>query len=198
MDHPIHLTITDDLRRTRLTVFFRLILVIPHAIVLLLWGIAAYIVWIVNWFATLFMGQSPDGLHSFLATYLRYTAHVQAYFHLLADPFPPFGGNEGYAVDLVVGPPQPQSRLTVFFRIVLAIPAMILNYVLGSVFNIVALFAWFACLFTGKMPEGLRNLGAFVLKYGMQTTGYIMLLTDKYPSLSMTEETTSPAATTGP
>jgi hypothetical protein len=194
MDHPIHLTITDDLRRSRLTVFFRALLAIPHIIVLLLWGIAAYIVWIVNWFATLIKGQSPDGLHSFLATYLRYASHVQAYYHLLADPFPPFGGNEGYPVDLEVGPPQAQSRLTVFFRGILAIPALILNYVLNAVFNIVAVFAWFACLFTGKMPEGLRNLGAFVLKYQMQTSGYLMLLTDKYPSLSMTEGTaTSPA-----
>lgn len=195
MDHPIHLTITDDLRRNRLTVFFRLFLTIPHLIVLLLWGIAAYVVWIINWFATLFMGRSPDGLHNFLATYLRYACHVQAYFHLLADPFPSFGGGQGYPVDLVIAPPEQQSRLTVFFRYILAIPALILLYVLNAVFNIVALFAWFVCLFTGKMPEGLRNLGAFVLKYGLQTNGYLMLLTPRYPSLSMTEESSSTPAT---
>jgi hypothetical protein len=198
MDHPIHLTITDDLRRTRLTVFFRVLLAIPHIIVLLLWGIAAYLVAIVNWFATLFKGRSPDGLHNFLASYLRYNAHVQAYYHLLADPFPPFGGGESYAVDLVVAPPETQSRLTVFFRSILAIPALILWYVLNAVFNIVAIFAWFVCLFTAKMPEGLRNLGAFVLKYQMQTMGYAMLLTPRYPSLSMTDESTAPATTTTP
>jgi hypothetical protein len=197
MDHPIHLTITDDLRRSRLTVFFRGILVIPHLIVLLLWGIAAYIVWIINWFATLFTAQSPDGLHNFLASYLRYACHVQAYYHLLADPYPPFGGGEGYAVDLSVAPPERQGRWTVFFRGILGIPAIILNYVLNAVFNIVAIFAWFACLFTGKMPEGLRNLGAFVLKYQMQTSAYLMLVTPHYPSLSMTEETTAPASPSG-
>jgi Domain of unknown function (DUF4389) len=186
---------SDDLRRTRLTVFFRLLLVIPHLIVLLLWGIAAYIVWIINWFATLFMGQSPDGLHNFLATWLRYSCQVTAYYHLLADPYPSFGGGAGYPVDLVIAPPQRQNRWTVFFRYLIAIPALILYYVLNSVFNIVALFAWFACLFTGKMPEGLENLGAFVLKYGMQTTGYLMLLTGNYPSLSMSTGAEAPSTT---
>ena len=39
--HPIGLIVTDDLRRSRLTVFFRLLLVIPHLIWLTLWGIVA-------------------------------------------------------------------------------------------------------------------------------------------------------------
>ena len=39
--HPIRLILSDDLSRTRLTVFFRLILAIPHLIWLGLWGIAA-------------------------------------------------------------------------------------------------------------------------------------------------------------
>ena len=38
MEHPIQLIVTDDLSRSRLTVFFRLLLVIPHWIWLGLWG----------------------------------------------------------------------------------------------------------------------------------------------------------------
>ena len=64
-------------------------------------------------------------------------------------------------------------------------------------FNIVAIFAWFVCLFTGRMPEGLRNFGVFVLKYQMQTIGYLMLLTPRYPSLNVGEaEATAPVSTT--
>src|SRR4051794_24035278 len=116
MDHPIHLTITDDLQRNRLTVFFRLILAIPHVIVLALWGIAFYLVAIVMWFATLFAGEAPEGLHDFQAKWLRYSTQVNAYCFLLADPFPAFGGADGYPVDLEIAPREPQSRLTVFFR----------------------------------------------------------------------------------
>src|SRR5919201_3265231 len=90
--HPVRLVVNDDLQRTRLTVFFRLILAIPHFLWLSLWGVIAILAYVVNWFATLFAGRSPDGLHNFLATFLRYTTHVRAYVLLVADPFPGFAG----------------------------------------------------------------------------------------------------------
>src|SRR5712691_2812907 len=88
--HPIRLVVNDDLQRNRLTVFFRLILAIPHIVWLSLWAVIAVLAWIVNWFATLITGRSPDGLHTFLATFLRYSVHVRAYILLIADPFPGF------------------------------------------------------------------------------------------------------------
>ena len=99
-DRPVHLIVSDDLERSRLTVFFRLILVIPHLIWLRLWGIAPSVAVIVNWFATLIAGQSPDGLHKFLAAYVRYAIHVGAYLLLAAEPFPDFTGKPGYPVDV--------------------------------------------------------------------------------------------------
>src|SRR2546429_9479449 len=86
--HPIRLRVTDDLQRNRLTVFFRLILAIPHIFWVLLWGVITLLAWIVNWFATLIMGRSPNGLHTFLAGYPPYFPHVRAYMFLPADPFP--------------------------------------------------------------------------------------------------------------
>ena len=62
--HPIRLVNHDDLHRNRLTVFFRLILAIPLFLWLILWSVIAYLAWFVNWWATLFMGRSPDGLHN--------------------------------------------------------------------------------------------------------------------------------------
>ena len=66
---------------------------------------------IANWFATLVNGKSPEGLHNFLATYMRYQTHVYAYVLLIADPFPGFGGKPGYPIDLEIDPPQSQNRL---------------------------------------------------------------------------------------
>src|SRR3954452_10950436 len=104
--HPIRLVVNDDLQRTRLTVFFRLILAIPLLLWALLWAVIALLAWIVNWFATLFMGRSPDGLHTFLASFLRFSTHVRAYTLLIADPWPGFTGKQGYPIDLEVDPPQ--------------------------------------------------------------------------------------------
>ena len=185
VEHPIRLVVTDDLQRTRLTVFFRLILAIPHVIWLLLWGIVATLVAIANWFATLVKGQSPEGLHDFLATYLRYVTQVYAYILLIADPFPGFGGKPGYPVEIEVEPPQPQNRWTVFFRLFLAIPAFIIAGIFGYLNRILALFSWFVALILGRVPEGLRNVAAFALRFEQQTAGYALLLTGRYPSFNV-------------
>lgn len=182
--HPIGLIVEDDLKRNRLTVFFRLLLAIPQAIWIVLWGIAVYVALIVAWFAALFTGRVPEGLHRFIGSYLRAVTHLAGYLLLLADPWPPFGGAEGtYPVDLRVDGPGTQSRLTVFFRLLLAIPALLLSYVFRLVNQIVAFLGWFYCLFAGRMNEGMRDLSAWMLRYELQTYGYVFLLTGKYPSL---------------
>jgi hypothetical protein len=184
-DHPIGLIVSDDLARSRLTVFFRLIIAIPHLIWVYLWGIAAGIAVIIAWFAALFTGRVPGGLHEFLAQYVRYETRLNAYLLLLADPFPPFSGTEGnYPVDVRIGPAEPQSRLTVFFRLILAIPALLLVYVFRLVNEIVAFLGWFVCLATGQMNPGMAGLSTWLLQYEVQFTAYTFLLTARYPSLS--------------
>lgn len=184
-EHPIGLVVDDDLKRTRITVFFRLLLAIPQAVWLAIWGIAVYVAWVIAWFAALFTGRVPGGLHTFLARYARASTHLYAYVLLLADPWPPFGGAPGsYPVDLRVDPPAKQSRLTVFFRILLAIPALILSYVFRLVNQLVAFLGWFYALATGRMHEGMRDLSAWMLRYEVQTYAYLGLLTDRYPSLA--------------
>ena len=183
--HPIGLIVDDDLKRNRLTVFFRLLLAIPLAIWLGLWGIVTYRAGVVAWFAALFTGRVPDGLHAFIARYLRALTHLSAYVLLLADPWPPFGGEQGtYPIDLRVDPAAPQSRVTVFFRVLLAIPALLLCYVFRLVNQIVAFLGWWYSLFTGHMHGGMRDISAWMLRYELQTYGYLFLLTGRYPSLS--------------
>jgi hypothetical protein len=183
--HPIRLVVTDDLRRNRLTVFFRLILAIPHFVWVTLWGIVALLAAIANWFATLAKGTSPEGLHGFLATYLRYQTHVWAYVLLLADPYPGFGGKPGYPIDIEVDPPARQNRWTVGFRLILAIPALIIVRIMTSLSQVMAVFSWVVALVLGRLPEGMRNFGAFALRYDQQTSAYLYLLTDRYPSFNV-------------
>jgi hypothetical protein len=184
MEHPIRLTLSDDLKRNRLTVAFRLILAIPHLIWLTLWGIVVYFAVIISWFATLFGGQTPLGLHNFIAQYLRYATHVHGYLLFLGDPYPGFMGDQPYQVDVTIAPPAPQNRWVTGFRIILAIPAVIVYEILSYLIFVVAIISWFAILFTGAIPLGLRNLSAWVVRFGAQTNGYVWLLTDRYPDFS--------------
>jgi hypothetical protein len=184
-DHPIQLVVGDDLHRSRLTVLVRLILVIPHIIWLLLWGIVTHLTIIVSWFATLFRGQTPTGLHDFIARYMRYATHVRAYLLLAANPYPGFLGDDAYPVDTRVAPPARQNRWITGFRLILAIPAHLVAGILGYLIQLVAVFAWFACLVLGRMPAGLESVLAWCLRFELQTWSYIGLLTDRYPSFSV-------------
>ena len=182
--HPIHLVVTDDLQRNRLTVFFRLLLAIPHFVWLLLWGIAVWFAVLAAWLVGIFTGRVPDGLHGFIASYLRYLTHVNAYFLLAADPFPAFSGHAGYPIDIEIAPPVKQSRLTIFFRGLLLIPAYIVLALLGYVAELVAFLSWFYALFAGKLHSGLRDVLAYFVRYNAQFFGYATLLTQRYPSFS--------------
>jgi hypothetical protein len=183
--HPIRLVVTDDLQRTRLTVFFRAILAIPLFLWLGLWGIVTLLAALANWVATLISGQSPEGLHNFIGTYVRYSVHVSAYANLIADPYPWFNGRPGYPIDLEFDPPAPQNRWIVFFRLIVAIPALILARLLSAISQALAVFSWFISLFTGRVPEGLRNFAALALRIETQTFAYILLLTGRYPNFNV-------------
>jgi hypothetical protein len=179
--HPIAIAVADDHRRSRLTVFFRLLLALPHLVWLTLWSIAAAVALIVNWFATLFAGRSPEALHRFFAAFTRYQVHLVAYVGLVANPFPGFTGAPGYPVDLVIPSREQQSRWVTAFRLFLAIPAIAVGGALYVALFVAAFLGWFASLVTGRMPEGLRDLGVWVTRYGGQLDCYFYLLTDRYP-----------------
>jgi hypothetical protein len=100
-----------------------------------------------------------------------------------------------------------RNRLTVAFRPLLAIPHLLLvggpmaagvwwtwhsepgathewsasGGLLGAVAVVVALFAWFSILFTGRHPDGLWNLAAFYMRWRVRAVAYLALLRDEYP-----------------
>ena len=177
--------VDDDLRRSRLTVFFRLLLVIPHFLWLYLWGLAFFAVLVFKWLAMLFAGRSERDVQSFAGRWVRYLVHVYAYLLLAADPWPRFSGRAGtYPIDLEIDPPEPQRRLVTLFRVVLVIPAYVFAAVLGTVAQVIAFAGWFVCLALGRMPKGMRDLIAYCLRYQAQTYAYLFLLTSRYPSLA--------------
>jgi Domain of unknown function (DUF4389) len=131
---PVRLIVRDDLERDRLTVFFRLFLAIPLFVWVTLRGIAALVVAFVNWLAVLIQREVPPSLHDFVASYIRYATQVSAYVFLAANPYPWFRCQSDYPVDVEIDAPVRQGRWGGFFRLVLAIPALLLATTLGSGF----------------------------------------------------------------
>jgi hypothetical protein len=176
------------LRRSRLTVLFRILLAVPHIVWVVLWGIVVLFASIAQWFVTLFTGTPATGLHRFISTYIRYRLHVLAFVLLVANPFPGFTGTLGtYPLDLEVGGPQRQNRWKTGFRIVLVIPALLVNSALSGALFAAAVLTWFYALVKGSAPWGLRNLSAYALRYDAQTGAYALFVTDVYPHASPLE-----------
>ena len=49
---------------------------------------------------------------------------------------------------------------------------------------VVAVIGFFTALAIGRMPKGMRDLMAYCLRYNAQTLAYLLLLTDRYPTLA--------------
>jgi hypothetical protein len=169
--------------RSRLTTFFRLLLAIPHFIVVGVWGFIAVFAIVIAWFALVITGRWPTGLYNFVAAFQRYATAVYAYSALLTDVYPPFSGDtDGYPVHLRIPPPKPQySRLKVLLRIFLAIPVYVIAYAMQIVWEVGSVIAWFAIVVLGRQPKGLQDMIALGLSYQQRAYCYMFLLTEDWP-----------------
>jgi Domain of unknown function (DUF4389) len=171
-------------RRSRLSTFFRLILAIPVAIVLYVFGIVAWFAIVIAWFAIIITGRYPKGLYEFVADFTRFLARVTAYSVLLTDAYPPFNGSHeaSYPVRMeFAGPLERYSRLKTLFRVILAIPIVILRYVINLLLEIGAFAGWIVIVITGKMPRGLFDVMVLANSYTARSDAYLYLLTETYP-----------------
>ena len=89
--YPASIEIVDPAGpRDRLSVGLRILLAIPHFIVLFFVLLAWCFTTIAAWFIILFTGSYPQGLYEFGVGALRWLLRVQAYMLLLVDDYPPF------------------------------------------------------------------------------------------------------------
>jgi Domain of unknown function (DUF4389) len=183
----------EPLRRRRLAVFFRLLLYVPHAIVLAAWSFVAAPAVAIAWLALLIEGRLPTWLHRLIAAYVRYTGQVTGWFFLLSGryPDPLHTEQHPFAIELVERPRQP--RPITLARAVLAIPALLLATALRVVLSLAAIPAWFVGVALGRTTAGLQELGTFCLRYELEVLAYTLLLTAKYPRLVPAESPPSPA-----
>jgi hypothetical protein len=178
-------------RQSRLTTFFRWLLVIPAALWVSIWGLALIVTVPIAWFAVLFTGRYPQALYEFHASFARYLTKVYGYYSLATDTWPGFSGTEddGYPVRLLVGPPLTEySRLKVALRIFLMIPVLLIAYAMQIVAGIASLIAWFAIVITGKLPEGIHQMIRLGVSYQQRALPYYMLMTEDWPTFTVDDE----------
>jgi hypothetical protein len=183
--HPVRISVKDDLRRSRLTTFFRILLVVPHLVWVVLWTVAVIVAAIANWFVALTLGRPARPLHRFSSAYVRYTTHLSAFLSLTANPFPGFVGAHGsYPIDLELPPVERQRRAGTAFRVFLVIPAWFVSAALGTGLLTAAVLMWFTGVFLGRVPRNLRNFAVYALRYSAQVDAYLFLVTERYPHAS--------------
>jgi hypothetical protein len=180
---PVEISFDTPRPQRRLTVFFRLILVIPQIFVLFFVGIAAAVVLVIGWFGALFTGRLPQFATEFLTGYLRWTTRVLAYQYLLTDKYPPFAleSSAEFPVDVIVRTGR-MNRWAILFRCFLAIPGSIAAALVSSGMYVFGIVTWVATLVKGETPRTIFEANAAAIRYLARFSGYFYMLTSVYPA----------------
>jgi hypothetical protein len=182
--YPVQVQIDQPQRLSRLLIFVKGLLAIPHIIVLYVLGIISSFVLLLAWFAVLFTGRYPRSLFDFLVGFERWRLRVGAYLLLQTDVYPPFSFDDdpNYPARLEVYYPERIARWRPLLNWLLALPVFILLALYGVVAYIGVIIAWFAILFTGRYPEGLFNFVTGLERWSFKATIYYYFMSDVYPS----------------
>jgi hypothetical protein len=186
--YPVVLDFDPPAPQSRVTVFFRCFMPIPHIVVLYFLGIAQAVVAFLAWFAILFTGRYPAGMFGFSVGVLRWQTRVNAYTWLLTGRYPPFSMDDDGAYPVRVSvtvATEGRNRLTTFFRPLMVIPHFIVLIFVAIAAAVVLFISWFAALFTAQVPEGMHNFLGGVTRWSTRVSAYMMLLTDEYPPFSL-------------
>jgi hypothetical protein len=205
MPYPVSVTVVPQTAgRNRLTTAFRLILALPHIILVGgiaggLWSASSHsivsiggstgvlgavvtLLAIVSWFTIVLSGEHVRGIREITMLVLRWRARVMAYTMLLVDDYPPFGdGPFPVTLAIVDPPPDRRNRLTVGLRLLIVIPQLIVLFFVQCFWWIVTIIAWFAILITGRYPQTLMPPAMGALRWSMRVEAYLLLLVDEYP-----------------
>jgi hypothetical protein len=205
--YPVSLSVDyPDRELNRLTSFFRLIVIIPIAVLLCLvsgavWESGEGQQWVVNlsaggvlFLATMLMlvfkRKYPRWWFDWNIALTKFGARVGAYLALLRDEYP--STDEDQAVHIEIPYPDARKDLNQWLPLVkwfLAIPHYIVLFFLGIAAIIVVIIAWFAVLFTGRYPKGLFDFVVGVMRWSLRVMAYAALLTtDEYPPFTLGEQ----------
>ena len=191
--YPASLTIDSPEKIANWRPLVHWLLAIPHMVVLYFLNLLAELMAVLSWFSIVFTGKDNEGLQGLRVMHLRYTVRTYAYMGFLVEDYPPFtfqttGADPGDMprVRVDVAPQlEDRDRVTTFFRLFMVIPHLLVLAVLGLAAFVCIVVAFFAVLFTGSWPDGLRTFVVNVFGWSIRVQAYFMLLTDEYPPFTL-------------
>ena len=166
----------------RVTVAFRLILLIPHFVYLWVLSLVLLVTAVIGWFGALFTGRVPAGLSEFMGNIVQYQARAYGYGFLLTDRYPPFSlETDEYPISVQLPPPGRLHRAAVLFRLVLVVPAGFVLAMATYGLELSLVVIWLIVLITGRLPNAAFEAEASVLRYQTRLQSWFFLLTSEYP-----------------
>jgi hypothetical protein len=184
--YPVRFDVEYPESLSRLLIFVKWLLVIPHFLILYALSILAGICAFIAFFAILFTTKYPRGLFDLVLNYQRWNANASAYAGLLRDEYPPFSWEPGkYPVTFEVDYDESLNRWLPLIKWLLVIPHILVLVVLGIIAMVIWIIAFFAILFTGSFPRGMFDFIVGVNRWSYRVNAYIYLMTDAYPPFSM-------------
>lgn len=168
------------------------VLFIPHGIILHAFRGLASTVGFIYWVVLLVTGKLHRGLFGLMVMHERYSARSTSYLVGFSEDFPPFdfhgGGADNDAYSPVTlnlpEPPEEASRMMAL-NVLKAIPhyLVLLVFMIGAV--LAAVGAWFAVLFTGSWPMGLRRYIVRLNNYYYRVWLYVAMVETGYPKFGL-------------
>ena len=104
---------------------------------------------------------------------------------LFRDEYPPFGDGPYPASIVVTEPSVPRDAGSIGFRLLLALPHLVVLAFLLIGWLVTTVIAWFAILFTGAYPASMYSFGVGVMRWALRVEAYLLLLVDEYPPFTL-------------
>ncbi len=182
--YPVLVSFADRAKQRRWTVLLRIFLVVPLAVVVIIFSIATLILVIIGWFGALFTGRTPKFVRDMATITLRLSLRLSTYLYLLTDHFPSFALDAlpDDTVRVAVPAATRMNRWATFFRLILMIPVGVLSSILGIGALPIHVFGWFAALITGWLPTPIYDMDRALIRFQTRVGAYAYLLVPAYPS----------------
>jgi len=190
-EYPLRLDLQASLEVANWRPLVHWLLAIPQFLIV---GVLRYVrgvLLLIAFFAVLFTKKIPRGIFDMVAMTLRYQWRVSTYALWMREPYPPFAftpASEDPGDDpasLSIEYPQELNRWLPLVKWLLAFPHYIVLIFLAIGGLFVAIAAFFAVLFTGRYPEGMRSYMVGVARWGIRVGAYAGFLRDEYPPFSL-------------
>jgi hypothetical protein len=189
--YPVRLDLDAPNKIARWRPFVHFIMAIPHLFISRALSALGGVVTFIAFFAILFTKTYPEGLFKVSVMAQRYSWRVTSFVFYLREAYPPFEFSselEDPGTDparLSIDYPGEMSRWLPFVKFFLAIPHFFVLLFLFIGGAVVWFLSFFAVLFTGRYPEGMRNYMVGVSRWGQRVSAYVGLMTDDYPPFSL-------------